>query len=84
MAWRRKTKKTPPPVKPKPKAPPPPPADQGPRRYVLPDGTIEEISAATGRSIIVPGTPARAGLDVRTAAPDWGGLREIRRRLLGW
>jgi hypothetical protein len=73
MGWRRKTRK---PTPAKPKAPPPPP-DNGPRRVILPDGTIEEYSAATGRSVIVPGTPARSGLDVRPSAPAWGwqGLR---------
>jgi hypothetical protein len=66
------------------KAPPlpPPPADRGPVRTVLPDGSIEEISAATGRSILLPSTPARQGVDVRPAAPAWG-WAEIRRRLFG-
>jgi hypothetical protein len=49
----------------------PPPSDDGPRRTLLADGIIEEISAATGRSILVPGTPARQGLDLRADAPGW-------------
>jgi hypothetical protein len=64
--------------------PPPPPQDYGPVREVQADGTVIEYSAATGRSIIVPSTPARSGLDLRPAAPAWGGWREIRRRLFGW
>jgi hypothetical protein len=67
MAWRKKTRKAP-----LPKAPPPPPVDQGPRRTTLPDGTIIEESAATGRSVILPAGPARRGLDVRPSAPGWG------------
>jgi hypothetical protein len=31
---------------------------------VLPDGTIEETSAAMGRTLIIPATPAR-GIDLR-------------------
>jgi hypothetical protein len=73
MAWRRKSKK-PAPIK----APPAPAAD-GPRRTTLPDGTVIEDSAAMGRSVIVPGTPARVGLDIRPDAPAWGwrGLRRL-------
>jgi hypothetical protein len=74
VGWRRKTKKAPPA-----KAPLAPPVDQGPRRTILPDGTIEEISAATGRSVILPSTPARRGVDVRAAAPAWGGWTQLRR-----
>jgi hypothetical protein len=82
MAWRRKKK----PTDEKLKAPPPaaeakaPPPDQGPTRLVLPDGTIEEISAATGRSIIVPGTPATKGIRIQADAPGWA---VFRRRLRG-
>jgi hypothetical protein len=82
MAWRRKQK-----IKAAPaenaKAPPPPPPDQGPVRTVLPDGTIEEWSAATGRSVIIPARPAKPGLDLRPAALGWGGWAEIRRRIFG-
>jgi hypothetical protein len=63
--------------------PPPPPQDHGPVRTALPDGTVEEISAATGRSVIVPGTPARSGLDLRADAPGWEGRTEFRRLLRG-
>jgi hypothetical protein len=61
------------------KLPPPPPADQGPRRVTLPGGVVEEYSAATGRSIILPSTPARRGVDVRPSAPGWGGWTGLRR-----
>jgi hypothetical protein len=68
MAWRRKSKK---PTPAKPKALPPQLPDNGPRRTLLADGTVEEWSAATGRSVILPASPARQGLDVRPAAPGW-------------
>ena len=65
------------------KLPPPPPQDHGPAREVMSDGTIIEYSAATGRSVIVPGTPARPGLDLRADAPGWEGRTEFRRLLRG-
>jgi hypothetical protein len=45
----------------------------------LPDGTVIEESAAMGRSVILPSTPARQGLDVRPDAPAWGGWTQLRR-----
>jgi hypothetical protein len=63
------------------KLPPPPPQDYGPVREVMADGTIIEYSAATGRSVIVPGTPARQGLDVRAGALGWEGWQAFRWRL---
>jgi hypothetical protein len=77
MGWRRKKKA---PTPPQAKTPPP---EDGPRQVLLPDGTIEEWSAATGRSVIVPGTPALKGLDVRDGAPGWEGQGGLRRRLGG-
>jgi hypothetical protein len=49
-----------------------PPASRGPVQTPLPDGTIEEISAA-GRSLIIPSAPARParGLDVSAGAVGW-------------
>jgi hypothetical protein len=55
----------------------PPPAGRGPVQTLLPDGTIEEISAA-GRSIIIPAAPARPrGLDVSARAPGWSPWRRF-------
>jgi hypothetical protein len=73
MAWRRKKK-----------APTPPPAAQvkiqeppanGPKQVQLPDGTIEERSAATGRSVIVPAAPASKGIRIQADAPGWAVFR---------
>jgi hypothetical protein len=55
---------------------PPPP---GPRRTVLPDGTIIEESAGMGTQVTYPGSPARSGLDISPQAPGWVG-----RSLSGW
>jgi hypothetical protein len=41
---------------------------------VLPDGTIEEVSAA-GRSVLLPAAPTRRGLDVSVGAPGWSAWR---------
>jgi hypothetical protein len=72
MVWgRRKKARAAPVEKAKVKRPPPPPQNHGPVREVLSDGTIIEYSAATGRSVTLPATPARQGLDVRPGAPGW-------------
>jgi hypothetical protein len=60
-----------------------PPPDEGPIQVALPDGTIEEVSAAMGRSILVPADPTPRGLDARAGAPGWVGWSEFRRRLRG-
>jgi hypothetical protein len=80
MAWRRKKKAPTPPPAAKAKTPPP---DKGPIQVELPDGTIEEVSAAMGRSILVPANPLPRGLDLRAGAAGWVGWREFRRRLRG-
>jgi hypothetical protein len=36
---------------------------------VLVDGFVEDVSAAMGRVFIVPGSPARRGIDLRAEAP---------------
>jgi hypothetical protein len=78
MAWRRKKMATTPPPGKRAKTPP---SSEGARQVLLPDGTIEEWSAATGHSIIVPGTPARPVLDVRAGALGWEGWQAFRWRL---
>jgi hypothetical protein len=55
----------------------------GPTRWVLPDGTVEETSAAMGRVLIIPADPRPAALDLGEGASGWQRLREFRRRLGG-
>jgi hypothetical protein len=52
-------------------------------RFTLPDGTIEEASAAMGRVFIVFAAPRPAALDLGEDASGWQRLREFRRRLGG-
>jgi hypothetical protein len=82
--WRRKknptAEKKAPPRATKAKTPPP---DKGPIQVELPDGTVEEVSAATGRSILVLADPKPRGLDLRAEASGWVGWSEFRRRLRG-
>jgi hypothetical protein len=53
---------------------------EGPSRRVLPDGTVEEVSAAMGRTVI---TPARtAALDLGADA-GWEKWQAVRWRLGG-
>jgi hypothetical protein len=59
------------------------PFSNPPRRRLLADGTIEEESAAMGRSWIVPGSPSPGGIDLRAEAPGWERLRALVRRLGG-
>jgi hypothetical protein len=85
MAWiRRKKARAAPAEKtgalPVAKAPAP---SEGPRRRQLSDGTVEEVSAAMGRSILVPADPRPRGIDVRASAPGWEGRTEFRRLLRG-
>jgi hypothetical protein len=83
--WRRKK------AAPKPEQPPLPPptaaAGQGaqtagPRRTVLPDGTVEEFTCM-GRTITVPADPRPRVLDLDADAPGWEGLREYMERRRG-
>jgi hypothetical protein len=41
----------------------------GPQRTFHEDGTISEDSAAMGHSVIVPGIPARPGVDLTSSRP---------------
>jgi hypothetical protein len=50
----------------------------GPSRRVLPDGTIEEVSAAMGRVITVFADPRPRAVDL--AGDGWERWREFRRR----
>jgi hypothetical protein len=43
----------------------------GPRRRRLPDGTVEEYSAAMGWSLIVPAYPRPRTIDLSADAPGW-------------
>jgi hypothetical protein len=60
-------------------------ARSGPTRTVLPDGTVEETSAAMGKIITVPGNPLPPPPFAMVATEDagWERWREVRRRLLG-
>jgi hypothetical protein len=49
----------------------------------LPDGTIEELSAAYGRVITVPGDPRPRGIDLDGGAPGWESWAKLRWRLWG-
>jgi hypothetical protein len=55
---------------------------QGPYRCVLPDGTIEETSAAMGKVFIVFADPCPAALDLGADA-GWERWQAFRRRLGG-
>jgi hypothetical protein len=59
------------------------PLPPGPCRRQLPDGTVEEVSAATGRSILVPADPRPLGLDLRAGASGWERWRGFLARLRG-
>jgi hypothetical protein len=50
---------------------------------VLEGGVVEEVSAGMGRVLIVPGSPARRGIDLSAAAPAWERFESLARRLRG-
>jgi hypothetical protein len=76
MAWVRRKPTY---LKPRGRQTPPP---QSPRLVVNADGLVEEHSAASGRSVIVPASPARCrGVDIRPGAPGW--LSAWKRRFIG-
>jgi hypothetical protein len=52
-----------------------PPPGRGPVQTLLPDGTVEEISAAMGRSVLLPAGPSRRGVDASTGAVGWSPWR---------
>jgi hypothetical protein len=54
---------------------------RAPRRRVRFDGVIEEWSAATGRSFLIPANPRRPGIDVSVDAPGWEPLGTFLKRL---
>jgi hypothetical protein len=67
--WRRK-KAAPSPAE----QPSVPPSAAGPRRTVLPDGTVEEFTCM-GRTITTPADRRARVLDLSADAPGWEGLR---------